>query len=450
MNPLSGHAVVRSSAAARVMLARSGVLLFVLVLSGHPGQAAVHHRHGASRHPSLTPPSASRAALEAARAREIALRQQQQQEARRLANARQTDAQASALASQDRARATRLSAATVTAAGQLQDTEEKMQDITSRMSDLQEERRQVESELHADAQALAPVLPVAQRLSLYPVDTLLTQPLPADDTIRGLLVLRGLSTTIENRAETLRTHQAQLTQLNSTLAEQQHDLEALESRQTTQKDALARQADAARAAQLRSNAAAREAASRSADEARRNRELQAELAHIVATESAAMAQLQREAEQAERERRKREAAAAAARARSVSTPAASLPPVHSSGRQSSNAIVAGRLLSGWGERTEAGPASGNTYATAAGASVRSPCSGSVEFASPFRSYGQMLILNCGRGYRFVLGGLGSLNVATGQSLARGAAVGAMPASGSPTLLVQLRRGTKPVDPSTSL
>ncbi|WP_146888427.1 murein hydrolase activator EnvC family protein, partial [Acetobacter oeni] len=107
-------------------------------------------------------------------------------------------------------------------------------------------------------------------------------------------------------------------------------------------------------------------------------------------------------------------------------------------------------ISAWGEQTEAGPATGNTYAVAGGTSVRSPCSGTVEFAQPFRSYGQMLILNCGRDYRFVLAGLGALDVATGQALTKGAAIGAMPGGGSATLLVQVRHGQKSVNPTPFL
>jgi septal ring factor EnvC (AmiA/AmiB activator) len=92
-----------------------------------------------------------------------------------------------------------------------------------------------------------------------------------------------------------------------------------------------------------------------------------------------------------------------------------------------------------------------TYRTPPGASVRAPCSGSVDFAGAFRSYGQMVILNCGRHYRFVLAGLSDLSVDTAQSLTKGAPVGHMSTAGSSaTLFIQLRNGQKTVNPAPFL
>ena len=87
--------------------------------------------------------------------------------------------------------------------------------------------------------------------------------------------------------------------------------------------------------------------------------------------------------------------------------------------------------------------------------VTAPCAGRIDFAGPFRSYGRMLILDCGRDYRYVLAGLDRLDVATGQALARGAAVGQMPSwggsgGGRPSLYVQLRHGDALIDPGRFL
>ncbi|NVN11264.1 murein hydrolase activator EnvC family protein, partial [Nguyenibacter vanlangensis] len=117
-----------------------------------------------------------------------------------------------------------------------------------------------------------------------------------------------------------------------------------------------------------------------------------------------------------------------------------------------------------GATTEAGPATGITYAPPSGATVRAPCAGQVDFAGAFRSYGQMVILDCGRHYRFVLAGMGSLDVSAGQSLAKGAPMGTMPGwssgggsgggksggGGRPSLFVQLRRGGAVIDPAPFL
>ncbi|WP_148360534.1 murein hydrolase activator EnvC family protein, partial [Acidisphaera rubrifaciens] len=86
------------------------------------------------------------------------------------------------------------------------------------------------------------------------------------------------------------------------------------------------------------------------------------------------------------------------------------------------------------------------------ARVLAPCAGRVEFAAPFRSYGLLVILDCGGGYHAVLAGLNRLAVQTGARLAAGEPLGAMAdwdprASGPrPRLYLEVRRGDVPIDP----
>lgn len=411
--------------------------------------------HAAAQRGTVARPSASQAALEAARTQEALLRRQRDEEKARLAVAQHVNAAEAAQAEKDRARATSLSAATVSAAGQLQQTETRLQTLQDQIDGLHADQEQLRTELDAEARALMPVLPVAQRLSLYPSDTLLTGPLSPQQAVTGLLIVRGLAKTLEARAETVQLQRQELAMLNRTLAERLGEVGTVQEKQSQQQQALAAQMQAARDAQLRSNAAARQSAAHVTQEAARASALQAAIDRIVATEAAAMAQLQREAEAAERARRAQLAEEArrrvAARKESGGRSAPVVVAPSEGGRPGGGGVVAGRLISAWGEQTEAGPATGNSYAVAGGTSVRSPCSGTVEFAAPFRSYGQMLILNCGREYRFVLAGLGALDVATGQALAKGAAIGAMPrGGGSATLLVQVRHGQKTVNPTPFL
>ena len=102
---------------------------------------------------------------------------------------------------------------------------------------------------------------------------------------------------------------------------------------------------------------------------------------------------------------------------------------------------------------------GDMVATQSGAIVTAPADGSVLYAGPFRSYGQLLILNAGDGYHVVLAGMGRISVAQGQSVLAGEPVGAMgearvastSASGignaGPELYVEFRKDGKPVDPA---
>jgi septal ring factor EnvC (AmiA/AmiB activator) len=110
--------------------------------------------------------------------------------------------------------------------------------------------------------------------------------------------------------------------------------------------------------------------------------------------------------------------------------------------------VAGRITTGWGDSGPGGTHRGLTFAAAPGARVVSPCAGRAVYAAPFRSYGLLLIVDCGGGYHFVLAGLDRLDASAGQRLLAGEPVGVLAASGGQgtSLYVELRRNGQPVDP----
>ena len=93
-----------------------------------------------------------------------------------------------------------------------------------------------------------------------------------------------------------------------------------------------------------------------------------------------------------------------------------------------------------------------------GAYVTAPADGWVLYAGPFRSYGQLLILNVGDDYHVVLAGMERIDVSQGQFVLAGEPVGAMgkvhlasvsaaaAANENPTLYIEIRRNGKPVDP----
>ena len=111
--------------------------------------------------------------------------------------------------------------------------------------------------------------------------------------------------------------------------------------------------------------------------------------------------------------------------------------------------VAGQALREFGSGGEGGPARGLTLAAVPGARVVSPCGGRVVFGSSFRSYGLLLIVDCGDGYHFVLAGLDRLDVSPGQRLLAGEPVGQLGGAegrGRVSLYLELRRNGQPTDP----
>lgn len=120
--------------------------------------------------------------------------------------------------------------------------------------------------------------------------------------------------------------------------------------------------------------------------------------------------------------------------------------------------VNGVKLKGFGAPdTSGGSEKGISIATRAGAQVTAPADGWVVYAGPFRSYGQLLILNVGGGYHLLLAGMDRISVDLGQFvltgepvavMGNGSHIAAILASGSsqPVLYVEFRKDGIPVDP----
>ena len=113
-----------------------------------------------------------------------------------------------------------------------------------------------------------------------------------------------------------------------------------------------------------------------------------------------------------------------------------------------------------------GEAHGVSFAARGGETVTSPCDAWIVYSGPFRSYGQLLILNAGDGYHVVLAGLERISVSLGQFVLAGEPVGTMGTAASaasqgtaenagqtpsnksgPVLYVEFRKDGSAIDPS---
>jgi septal ring factor EnvC (AmiA/AmiB activator) len=100
---------------------------------------------------------------------------------------------------------------------------------------------------------------------------------------------------------------------------------------------------------------------------------------------------------------------------------------------------------------------GISLTTKAGAQVTTPCDGWVVYAGPFRSYGQLLILNAGGGYHVMIAGMGRISVNIGQFVLTGEPVATMGTTSQvasilatnasqPVLYIEFRKDGTPIDP----
>jgi septal ring factor EnvC (AmiA/AmiB activator) len=99
---------------------------------------------------------------------------------------------------------------------------------------------------------------------------------------------------------------------------------------------------------------------------------------------------------------------------------------------------------------------GISLASRPGAQVTTPCDGWVVYAGPFRSYGQLLILNAGGGYHVLIAGMERISVNIGQFVLTGEPVAVMGTTSQvasilstnasqPVLYVEFRKDGTPVD-----
>jgi septal ring factor EnvC (AmiA/AmiB activator) len=386
--------------------------------------------------------------------KEAATRKQieQAEQARAAEQAAQQAAAARAAAAA--AEEQRLAASRIAAAARLREAETATAEAADRMDRLVAERRQAQEGLDARASMMQPLLPLIERLSLFPAETLLAVPGKPEDTLRGVLVLHGLASELEQEATALRAEQTRLASATQAVQAEAPRLAAAEATQQAQAAALDQQIATAEANQKQAQGEATAAAQRAADAASRSDTLHGVLTELAAQREAEAERARDDAARAQRQNRADEAAAAQERLAAAEQPrgAGTLASAAQPHGQLT-APVAGTIVRGWGDSTAGGPANGISYRAAPAARVVSACSGRVAFAAQFRSYGLLLIVDCGGGYHTVLAGFERLDVKVGQNVAAGEPVGVMPgwdpaATGDrPTLYVELWRGGKPVNPA---
>ncbi|MFN0264964.1 murein hydrolase activator EnvC family protein [Tepidamorphus sp. 3E244] len=121
--------------------------------------------------------------------------------------------------------------------------------------------------------------------------------------------------------------------------------------------------------------------------------------------------------------------------------------------------AAGAVIREFGAPDPYGSKSGGiSIATRAKAQVTAPSDGWIAYSGPFRSYGQLLIIDAGDGYHIVMAGLNSVNAEVGQFVLAGEPVGQMgtlalasavaPTGGpiQPVLYVEFRKDGRAINP----
>lgn len=305
-----------------------------------------------------------------------------------------------------------------------------------RLAEATRASERAEADLAGRTRALEPLLPMLQRLALFPAETVLVEPGPPAERLAALAVLRSLAGTLAARAEEL-ADAARAT--GAARAQAEADQQALVAALATAREragALDRAAAAAR--QDRQEAEAEEA----------------EHARKVAAAASSAADVRNLVGRLDAASPPRPAAAPAAAPAAPSARAPARAPAAGAGVRSGSLAwpVQGSIVASAAEDAD-GPGIG--IAAAPAARVLAPCGGRVAYAGPFRSLGPLLILDCGDGYHIVLAGMERLDASVGQGVRPGDPLGSMPAfdprSGRRAVLsMELRRAGRALDPGPYL
>jgi murein hydrolase activator len=339
-------------------------------------------------------------------------------------------------------------------AAQVRGVETRIGDAEARLRPLDGREQQIRGSLDSRRSEIAEVLAALQRAGRRTPPALLVRPEDALQSLRTAMLLGSVVPELRGRAQKLADDLGELMALRKTIA--------------TERDHLAADRDRLGHDQTRLAALI--------DERQRQ---QSSIEKDMETESARAIALSRQVDTlqgliAKMEQDSKSAAKAAATASLQGTPAnlngkPNLGALKDPARMSPAIAFASakglfalpvngtRIREFGGSDGAGGAEKGISLATRAGAQVTTPCDGWVVYAGPFRSYGQLLILNAGGGYHVLIAGMEHISVNIGQFVLTGEPVATMGTTSQvasilaanasqPVLYIEFRKDGTPIDP----
>ena len=338
-------------------------------------------------------------------------------------------------------------------ATQVRSVETRIGETEGRLRPLDSREQQVRATLDSRRAEIIEVLAALQRAGRRTPPALLVRPEDALQSLRTAMLLGSVVPELRGRAEKLAADLGELVNLRKAIA--------------TERDLLARDRDGLKNDQIRLAALVEE---RQRKQSAIEKDMEAEGARAI--------NLSRQVDGlqgliAKMEQDLKSAAKAAATASLQGAPAAPngkpnlgalkdparlTPAIAFASAKGLFALpVNGRKIRDFGGSDGAGGVEkGISLATRVGAQVTTPCDGWVVYAGPFRSYGQLLILNAGGGYHVLIAGMERISVNIGQFVLTGEPVATMGSTSQvasilattasqPVLYVEFRKDGTPID-----
>jgi murein hydrolase activator len=347
---------------------------------------------------------------------------------------------------------TQLNQQLIDTAASVRTVETKVGEAEARLTALNGREQEMRASLNSRRADIVEVLAALQRAGRRTPPALLVRPEDALQSLRTAMLLGAVVPELRGRAERLAGELGELVNLRKNIA--------------TERDQLASDRDTVRNDQTRLAALVDE---RQRQQAAREKDLDAENARAI-TLSKQVGDLQGLIAKMEQDLKSAAKAAAAAsqvpatvngkpnpaafRDRSRTSPAIAF----ASAKGLLSLPVNGNKIRDFGSSDGVGSLQkGISLATRPGSQVTTPCDGWVVYAGPFRSYGQLLILNAGGGYHVLIAGMERISVNIGQFVLTGEPVAIMGSTSQvasilatnasqPVLYVEFRKDGTPIDP----
>lgn len=357
----------------------------------------------------------------------------------------------------------RLSAALLQTTARVQALEAGVSEIERRLEASQSGEEAIRRSLEQRRDVIADILAALQRLGRRPPPAILISPDDALRAIRIAIMLGGLMPELRMEADALAADLTELVELRKRIAAERDQRRVELARLADERQRVSSIMEARRDAQALAERALGEQQERARTLARQALDLRELIARMEdETDGGRRAAEAARAAEAERKRlalaRPQDRIQDSSRALGDATRLA--PAVaFAQARGLLPLPVSGEIRKAFGAPDGFGGSErGLSIATRPAALVASPADGWVAFSGPYRTYGQLLIINAGDGYYIVLAGMDRINVAVGQFVLAGEPVASMgEASGKtaaaiaigaaqPVLYVEFRKDGAAIDP----
>ena len=335
--------------------------------------------------------------------------------------------------------------------------EQKLGELEKRLALLQSSEAAIRRSLDSRRSLIAEVLAALQRIGRRPPPAVLVRPEDILDAVRASMLLGAVVPDLRQEVEILGTDLAELVRLRNGIAGEKTNIGAEMEQLAAERQRLAALVEARRereAAAAKDVEAQKALGDQLAGRARSMRDFVEKIEKEISVANKAADAARQAIEQETREQRERMTALA------FKDPARLAPKIaFADARGLLSLPVAGSRLRGFGDPDGAGGTTrGISLETRPGALVSAPSDAWVVYAGPFRSFGQLLILNAGGGYYILLAGMQRIDVALNQFVLAGEPVAVMGetseaaattvgvGTGQPVLYIEFRKDGVSVDP----